>query len=231
MVRPGPAPPILHADHHREPGSMESPHAIPPDDEAALIARVRAIARRIARQQGTSHDRADDIAQDVAFACLMRVRTGEWRVGPEALESHIAAIVLARKTDLRRRRIRTAARDALHLSEISDSTHSWMSPDAAELERELTPIYVGTRDSLPEGCRNAFIAVCERDLSYAQAATELGITIGAVSVQVAKARRAFRAALRRRAIAVPLERLPRAHALNQPEAPPPDLPSPPATPA
>ena len=54
------------------------------DDEARLLTRVSTLANRAARglaQLGLEDfDSADDLAQQVVLDCLVRLRTGRWRV-------------------------------------------------------------------------------------------------------------------------------------------------------
>jgi hypothetical protein len=78
------------------------------------------------------------------------------------------------------------------MKELTDSTHSWMHPDAAVDEAELTVFRESSLAKLPERCRAAYLLVREEGLSYAEAGTRLGMSTRSVHAQVARAQRLFR---------------------------------------
>ncbi len=176
------------------------------EDEAQLLERVHASARAMARRLVKSRDRADDIAQDAAAECLMRLRGGTWDVTPERLDAYVATIVWRRRTLMRSQRRQAAARDWTYLREISASTRAWMNPETQWQERELAALYNTTLESLPLRCRQAFIAVRERGQSYAEAARTLGVSEKMIAKFITQAQRVFRSVLRERGIRVPREK-------------------------
>lgn len=173
----------------------------------ALVVEIHKQVRTIAGNL-MSHDRADDVTQDVLLDCLERMRDGTWNVAPEHLEAHLVCVVLRRRSDTRKRRGRTASRDAHFLKDISASTHTWMHQEAKLEQRELTALYEEVLSALGPMCRRAFVLVREAGLSYAEAAEELGVSEKSVAAQITRAQRVFRDVLRERAIVVPMERLP-----------------------
>ena len=176
------------------------------EDEAQLLERVHARARAMARRLVKSRDRADDLAQEAAAECLMRLRSRTWDVAPERLDAYVATIVRRRRKLMRSQRRQAAARDWTYLSEISASTRAWMNPETQWQERELAALYDTTLASLPPRCRQAFIAVREHDESYAEAARTLGVSEKMIAKFITQAQRVFRSVLRERGIRVPPEK-------------------------
>jgi RNA polymerase sigma factor (sigma-70 family) len=175
------------------------------EDEAQLLARVRASARELAGRLVKGKARADDIAQEVALDYLMRLRSGR-AVQPEREDAYIATIVLRRRTDMRLRRRRGAARDWTYLSEISASRRAWMNPEIQLRQRELDALYRRTLDSLPRRCREAFVAVREQGQSYDQASRSLGVSVKMIAKFITQAQRVFRGELRTAGIRVPRQK-------------------------
>jgi DNA-directed RNA polymerase specialized sigma24 family protein len=118
------------------------------EDEAVVLGRVRASARELAGRLVRGRARADDIAQEVVLDYLRRLRSGR-AVQPEREDAYIATIVLRRRSDMRLRRRRGAARDWSYLREITASRRAWMDPEVNMRERELEALYRRTLDSLP----------------------------------------------------------------------------------
>ena len=176
------------------------------EDEAQLLERVHASARAMARRLVKSRDPADDIAQDAAAECLMRLRGGTWDVTPERLDAYVATIVWRRRNLMRSQRRQAAARDWTYLREISASTRAWMNPETQWQERELAALYNSTLESLPHRCRQAFIAVREHGQSYAEAARTVGVSEKMIAKFITQAQRVFRSVLRERGIRVPREK-------------------------
>jgi RNA polymerase sigma-19 factor, ECF subfamily len=175
------------------------------EDEAQLLGRVRAKARELAGRLVRGRARADDIAQEVALDYLVRLRSGK-AVQPEREDAYIATIALRRRSDMRLRRRRRAARDWTYLREITASRRAWMNPEVNMRQRELEALYRRTLDSLPLRCRQAFIAVREQEQSYADAAQSLGVSVKMIAKYITQAQRVFRAALREQGIRVPREK-------------------------
>jgi RNA polymerase sigma-70 factor (ECF subfamily) len=175
------------------------------DNEAHVLGRVHATARELAGRLVRGRARADDIAQEVVLDYLRRLRSGRG-VQPERLDAYVATIVLRRRSDMRLRRRRGAARDWTYLCEITASRRAWMDPEVNMRERELEALYRRTLDSLPLRCRQAFLAVREQELSYAEAARSLGVSVKMIAKYITQAQRVFRGALRKQGIRVPREK-------------------------
>jgi RNA polymerase sigma factor (sigma-70 family) len=176
------------------------------EDEALLLERVHTRARVMARRRVKSRERAEDIAQDVAMECLLRVRSGTWDVAPERLDAYLARSISRRRIYIRKKRRRDAARDWTYLSEISASRRAWMNPEVQWRERELAALYETTLQSLPYRCRQAFIAVREHGQSYADAARSQGVSVKMIAKFITEAQRVFRRVLRQHGIRVPPEK-------------------------
>jgi RNA polymerase sigma factor (sigma-70 family) len=175
------------------------------DDETRLVERVHASARALARRVVRGKQRADDIAQDVALDFLTRLHSGV-EIKPERLDAYVATIVLRRRSDMRLRRRRSAARDWAYLGEIAASRRAWMEPATQWEERELAALYRDTLESLPARCRQAFVAVREDGQSYAEAARTVGVSVKMIAKLITQAQRVFRDVLRERGIRVPREK-------------------------
>lgn len=176
-----------------------STNARPQSYDKSLV-RIAAYARRFAtclaiiadiEEEGV----VDDIAQDLVLECLMRVRSGEWGDGPRSVKAFVRTAVRKRVVDYLRRGYHREERDAEHLREISEGTHAWMAPDLVMDALDLPKFYVYTLASLPPICRNTYLMIREGNLSYAEVAAQLGVTVSAVRANVVRAQHVFRARL------------------------------------
>jgi RNA polymerase sigma factor (sigma-70 family) len=174
----------------------------------ALLVRISALARRSA--VGTvllvgldGQDVVDDVAHDVVLDCLIKIRAGQWDVRPRSLRSYVRNAVRQRAVDYLRRCEHRAERDAEHAREMREGTHAWMSPDLISEDRELSAFHAQTLASLPEACRRTYFMIREGRMSYTDAASQLGVSRSAVSANVVRAQRAFRARLLERGIVAP----------------------------
>ena len=135
-----------------------------------------------------------------------RQESQERSVDSIALEIRIKTMLKRRNAELARLWRRAAERDAQYLRERTESIHTWMDPEAQWIERECDALYAKTLAALPEACRATFIAVREDELSYAEAATKLGISVKMVGKHISHAQREFRVALREYGIVPPPEK-------------------------
>jgi RNA polymerase sigma factor (sigma-70 family) len=172
-----------------------------PRSRNRLLARIARYARRyawcLAIIAGVEEEGfVGDIAHDVTLDCLVKIRTGLWGDGPRSLKAYVRTAVRLRLVDYLRRGYHREERDAEHLRELSENTHAWMEPDVAIEERELSEFHAATLASLPAICRTTYLLVRDGGVSYAEVAVQLGITRSAVTANVVRAQRRFRARLR-----------------------------------
>ena len=175
---------------------------IPEQDEAALVARVRAgdraafgvlaeryagVARRVARAVLGDPDDADDAAQDALLSALVKLDQYDPRrpFGPWLLR-----IVANAATDRRRRRkVRRA--ESLDPALVAGGTR----PDAAAEQRALAERLRGALAELSERRRLAVVLFDVEGYSHAEIARILGIPEGTVRSEVFHARRGLRVLL------------------------------------
>jgi RNA polymerase sigma-70 factor (ECF subfamily) len=175
------------------------------EDDAAAVAELRrgdhaAFSRLIHRYHPELYafamrrlgapDDVDDLLQDV-FLAVWRQRE---RLAPDSsLRAYLYRAV--RNGILNRRR--DAGRAAQLLSETADVAGvTDAEADVSEMmeHTELRRAVDRAIAQLPDRCREVWILCRERELSYAEASAVLGIAIGTVGAQMARAFRVVRAA-------------------------------------
>src|SRR6184192_1183772 len=175
---------------------------IPGQDEAALVARVRAgdraafgtlveryaaVARRVARAVLSDPDDADDAAQDALLSALVKLEQYDPRrpFGPWLLR-----IVANAATDRRRRR-------SVRRVEPLDVglTAGGPRPDATAERRALNQRLRQALAELPERRRMAVVLFDVEGYSHGEIALILGIPEGTVRSEVFHARRRLRVLL------------------------------------
>src|SRR5881296_463614 len=175
---------------------------IPEQDEAGLVARIRAgdraafgvlaeryagVARRVARAVLGDPDDADDAAQDALLSALVKLDQYDPRrpFGPWLLR-----IVANAATDRRRpRKVRRA--ESLDPALVAGGTR----PDAAAEQRALAERLRGALAELSERRRLAVVLFDVEGYSHAEIARILGIPEGTVRSEVFHARRRLRVLL------------------------------------
>lgn len=181
---------------------MKIPAALGADTEADLLLEMSALARRTAKRI-VGADAARDIAQDIVLELLVRIREQPASIDPVRLPGLVCEMARGRARDQLRRERRRERPNGDFMKELTDSTHSWMHPDAAVEEAELSALRESSLAKLPERCRAAYLLVREEELSYAEAGTRLGMSTRSVHAQVARAQRLFREELRQQGVPVP----------------------------
>ena len=163
-------------------------------DEAAFSRLIRRYHPELfafaARRLGAPDD-ADDLLQDV-FLAVWRQRE---RLAPESsLRAYLYRAV--------RNAIFNRHRDAKRVSRVMVTTTdaSLMVGDGVDMSEafDLERLHQAVEEAistLPERCREVWILVRERELSYAETAAVLGIATGTVGAQMARAFRVIRAAV------------------------------------
>ena len=180
---------------------MKIPATLGADSEAELLTEVSTLARRTARRI-VGADAAGDIAQDIVLELLVRIREGAESIDLARLPGLVCEMARCRAKDQLRRERRRERPNGDFMKELTDSTHSWMHPDAAVDEAELAAFRESSLAKLPEQCRVAYLLVREEGLSYAEAGTRLGMSTRSVHAQVARAQRLFREELPQQGVPV-----------------------------
>jgi len=181
---------------------MKIPATLGADSEAELLQTISGLARSAARRI-VGRDAAEDIAQDIVLELLVRIRGGSESVDFARLPGLVVEMARCRAKDQLRRERRRERPNGDFMKELTDSTHSWMHPDAAVDEADLAAFRERSLAKLPERCRAAYLLVREEKLSYAEVGTRLGMTTRSVHAQVAHAQRLFREELPQQGVPVP----------------------------
>src|SRR5258705_1483177 len=141
--------------------------------EARLLSKISALAlrsaRRVLRRKDEDLDAAHDLAQQVVLDCLVRLRTGRWRVHT-SLDALVAAMVWRKHAWGMRGEQHRAERGAQYLDEREAQTPMWMDPEAIVEERENETLYRRALSELPARCREAFLLVRDEGVSCRDAA-------------------------------------------------------------
>lgn len=148
---------------------------------AAKLPRVLGLAARILRDQAA----AEDVAQE-AFLRVWRT-AGAWQPGRARFDTWLHTVVLNLCRDrLRRRRDVTG-------QELPDPVDPAPDAEAGLLAAERGAQVADAVAALPERQREAVLLVHYQDLSGAEAADVLGVSVEALESLLARGRRALRA--------------------------------------
>jgi RNA polymerase sigma-70 factor (ECF subfamily) len=192
--------------HHRQFGGMQNSDDLTDD---ALITRIHAgddtafdtLVRRFypelltyATRMLHSQSAADDVLQDVFFR-LWRTRIA--LSNGVTLRAYLyTAARHSALNYLRGSRRATTLADAIADASVSGRDGTDSGDVMAQLtERELERAVVHAIAGLPERCRDVWMLVREQGLSYAEAATVLGVSVHAVNKQMTRALSLLRTAL------------------------------------
>lgn len=150
---------------------------------AAKLPRILGLATRMLRDSGE----AEDVAQE-AFVRVWRYASA-WQPGRARFDTWLHTVVLNLCRDRLRRR-REVTGDAM--PDLADPT-----PDAEAglIEAERGDAVAAAIASLPERQREAILLVHYQDLSGADAAAVLGISVEALESLLARGRRTLRSRL------------------------------------
>lgn len=147
------------------------------------LARVFALARRML---GNEHD-AEDVAQE-AFLRVWR-HAPSWQPGRARFETWLYRVTLNLCYDRLRRRKETT------VDEMPDPADETPSVIEAHADRDLARAVEAALARLPERQRAALVLCHYQELSNAEAATLLEVTVEALESLLARGRRALRAML------------------------------------
>lgn len=150
------------------------------NDLMLLVEPMIPALRRYARALLRDRDLADELVQD----CLERV-IGRWGQRREADDTR--AWVFAILHNLAVQRMRQQSRRGLHLA-VEDVDEAELSTPAPQEHSVRHQELMRALDGLHEDQRAVLLLVAVEDLSYAQAATALGIPVGTVMSRLARAR-------------------------------------------
>ncbi len=154
-------------------------------DLVALLPRLRRFARALAGDR----DRADDLVQE---ACERALRSQEGFAPGTRFDSWMFRILRNLWLDGHRRR---AARGGIH--ETLDDAESIPGADGIDIAMNLLELRDAERAllRLPGEQREALVLTCIEDLTYAEAATILGVPAGTVMSRAARGRIALARAM------------------------------------
>jgi len=164
---------------------MDIEKAHEPCDEAELIGRVRDMAYQFARRL-TSDANAEDIAQDVAFDCLLKIRRNEWRVDP-SLEALVASMTWRKHACRRRKEKHRRISQGQYLSERSASAPDWMHPASGAERQEVAMMRQRALEELPMLTRIAYRMVREQGATQRFTAESMGVSQGSVAFHLGRA--------------------------------------------
>jgi RNA polymerase sigma-70 factor (ECF subfamily) len=152
----------------------------------SYYAELCAFAYRYTR----SRAQAEDLVHDV-FAQIWADRE-QWQVR-ESLKAYLYAAVRNRAVSaLRREVVERRWEDRLHAAHNAAPSHA-VNPAQGELEREdLARVVREVLRDLPERCRMAVTLRWQRQLSYAEIAQTMGISVNTVEVYITRACRVVR---------------------------------------
>lgn len=157
-----------------------------PADARRSYEQIFGRAVRYARRM-LSGDRAVELAHDVTVELLNRPG-GEPPSGPV-----LYLAVVRRLRDASRASRRRAAREAAYVESRPGHQPGWAVPGSDLEARELGDRIAQVVARMPRGMRDAFLLVREERLSYREAAERLGVEVGTIHTQLARAGALLRA--------------------------------------
>lgn len=156
---------------------VDRPAASGPTFDEYVVARSPALWRSAWLLTGDRH-KAEDLVQTALIKCW-----GRWdRIAPDAIEAYVRRTMVTTYTDWWRRRWN----GEIPTDELVDATPA-PAPDLGVRRDVLTALA-----TLPRGQRAVVVLRYFDDLTEAQTATALGISVGTVKSQTSRALRALR---------------------------------------
>ncbi len=124
----------------------------------------------------------DDMVQEV----MVRLHTRQGQDAIENVEGYLFRVAASVLADAARRNI---VRHRSAHEELSESVHpvEEISPERVLMAKQQVALIAEILEELPERTRHAFVLKRFEDLSYAEIAERLGISVSAVEKHVAKA--------------------------------------------
>ena len=157
-----------------------------------VVRATRHAARRLSRGD------AMEVAHDVAVELVRRRIDGrDDPHDPRSYDGLIYRAVLNRLNNLKRGGDRRDAANRVHLDDRTHATPAWAAPDAQFDARELAQVIDRAVAAMPEAMRRVFHLVRVEELSYREAADRLGIGVGTIHTQLARASQRLREVVER----------------------------------
>jgi RNA polymerase sigma factor (sigma-70 family) len=139
-----------------------------------------------------------EVAHDVACELIERRMDGRHDPDdPRPLDGLIFKSVSNRLSNVRRTADRRAAADRIHLDDRATEQPLWATPDATAEQHELLDVIDATIGDMPDAMRAVFLGLRRDGLSYRDVAQRLGIGVGTVHTQLARANARLRDAVHR----------------------------------
>ena len=164
---------------------MDSEKTYHPNEEADLVDRARRLAYRFARRL-VSADDAEDIAQDVAFDCLMKLRKGRLRLEP-SLEALVASMTWRKHACQARKEGNRRDVEEQYVAERHDTAPNWMHPARSAERREDAIMHERVVEELPSLTRIVYRMVREQGATHRYTAESMGISVGLVAYHLGRA--------------------------------------------
>jgi RNA polymerase sigma factor (sigma-70 family) len=156
---------------------------------------VQRALRHARRQVGRAE--ALDVAHDVACELVRRWLAGVDGAEAEPAEGLVFRAVSNRLHNIRRAETRRAAADRVHHDALVRETPAWAQTDGGVEHDELAQVVMAVVGGMPEAMQAVFLLVRRDGVSYRDAADRLGIGIGTVHTQLARANVRLRDAVAR----------------------------------
>lgn len=156
-----------------------------------LLLKIYRISRPIAARVA-DEDEVDDLVQEVAADCLVRLRTRRLARTPRKLRPFVRKVVYARFADMLRKQHGHDERDGEHFRDRSLSQPEWMAVGPPWTESTIEAFREHVMTLLPRRCHVAYYMVRVEGASYKEAADRLGVTRDIVHLEIKRAHAAFR---------------------------------------
>ena len=156
-------------------------------EEARTVDRVRELALRYALRK-PDYDTADDIAQEVAIDCALRLRRNRWRVA-KSERALVESMTRNKLSTLKVKKKNRREREEQFMAERSACCPEWMNPARGWEQQEEELIRSQALEELPLKCRSAFLLVRDGGVSRREAGRKVGVSFGLVVNHVARAER------------------------------------------
>jgi DNA-directed RNA polymerase specialized sigma24 family protein len=157
------------------------------DEQNALLLKLYAAAKRVARSR-----RAEDQIHDFIANCLVAMRNGSFNPEIENMDTFVRQCLRCDRMDLLESRKAAEARDAEHLVEIVAAPREWMDQSLALDSQRLQSFTQSIRDTLDPVSLEAHRLVREDRLTYAQAGRRLHVSPAMIHKHVTTVQCAFR---------------------------------------
>lgn len=172
-----------------------NPFPIGPNfDEDSVLPQILVWAEERALQITKNKDDAKDVAQEVAFKCLILIRDKKLYHDPAAVAELVKVKVRYEALNLLAREKHRSSRDRVHHDEITGVAHTWSRADSSTEESDLTWFLEKALDKVPAPRRKALLVVREvaGKNKYEVAAAQLGLTSDTVRAYTYQAQKQLR---------------------------------------